>query len=157
MTAGQEGSWTTTRGQKASTTNNIYGIYDLSGGTWEWTAGYIATDVADDNYDKYGGSLKGESNEYKSKYAGTSIKDTDNYLETSNTARLGEAIWETSNSGTGSNSWNGDYSCFPFDIGPFFRWGGSWKMSSGSGTFAYHRGGGYCYFYIGFRAVLVVE
>lgn len=34
----QEGSYSTIQGQKASTTGNIYGIYDLSGGLWEWTS-----------------------------------------------------------------------------------------------------------------------
>ncbi len=76
----------------------------------EWTAGYIELETG--NYQTYGGNLKRESNEYKSKYAGVSDKDIDNYNEIANTTRKGDAIWETSNSGSGSNSWNGGYSCF---------------------------------------------
>ena len=33
--AGCENEWYTANGQKASTTGNMYGIYDMSGGTWE--------------------------------------------------------------------------------------------------------------------------
>ena len=151
------GSWTTSQGQLASSTANTYGIYDLSGGAWEWTAGYIATTSSTDKYNTYGGSLKGESDQYKSKYAGTSATDTDNYAATPNPARVGEAIWETSTSGTGSNSWNSDYSCFPDAGGPFFLRGGGWGDTASAGTFAFPRSNGYCYYFIGFRPVLVVE
>ena len=104
------GSWTTTQGKNASSTKNVYGIYDLSGGLWEWTAGYIATTG---NYETYGGSLKGESNEYKSKYAGTSATDTANYAASPNPARVGEAIWETASRGLSDYAWNDACSIFP--------------------------------------------
>ena len=34
-------SYTTTNGQKASTTGNVYGVYDMSGGSWEYIASYV--------------------------------------------------------------------------------------------------------------------
>ena len=34
--------WNTTNGVKASTTGNIYGIYDMSGGAWEYVMGNMA-------------------------------------------------------------------------------------------------------------------
>ena len=33
--------YNTTLGKLASTTGNVYGIYDMSGGAWEYTAGYL--------------------------------------------------------------------------------------------------------------------
>ena len=30
-------------------TGNIYGIYDMSGGSWEYTASYLNNSYADDN------------------------------------------------------------------------------------------------------------
>ncbi len=43
-------------GQSASNTGTIYGIYDLSGGTWERTAAIINND--NENLNKFGQSLK---------------------------------------------------------------------------------------------------
>lgn len=150
----QTGSWTTLQGQKASTTNNIYGIYDLSGGLWEWAAGYIA---AGDNYTAYGGNLKGENNKYRSKYEGISQTNTENYKEDQNTKRIGEAIWETSISGTGKTSWNGDISYFSYTVEPFFIRGGSWGITAAAGTFAFISAPGCCYYNIGFRPVIIIK
>ncbi len=151
-----EGSWTTSQGQKASTTGNIYGIYDLSGGLWEWTAGYIAPETG--NYQTYGGSLKGESNQYKSKYAGVSATDETNYKETANINRIGEAIWETSTSGAwpSTTAWNSDYTCF-VSTSPFIVRGGTRIDNYAAGMFSFARGTGYNVFDVGFRSVLIVE
>ena len=40
-TAGVTNAYNTENGQKASTTGNIYGIYDISGGAWERVASYV--------------------------------------------------------------------------------------------------------------------
>ena len=151
----QPGSWITSQGQLASTTGNMYGIYDLSGGLWERTAGFIS--VTTGNYAAYGGALKGESDKYRSKYAGTSGLDKDNYSVSPNTDRIGEAIWETSTIGSGSSSWNGDYSCFTFSGSPFFMRGGRWADESNDGLFAFNRTVGSSIYDHGFRAVLVCE
>jgi len=148
------GSWTTAQGQLASTTRNIYGIYDISGGMWEFTAGYIATIG---NYQDYGGSLKGESNRYKSKYAGTNDERPINYNEEVNKSRLGEAIWETSTQGAGSTSWNRDYSSFVSTEAPFLIRGGDYNHTSLAGAFAFHRNYGYCSGWLSFRPVLITE
>ena len=39
--AGCENEWYTILGQKASTTGNMYGIYDMSGGAWEYVMGVM--------------------------------------------------------------------------------------------------------------------
>ena len=151
----QAGSWNSAQGQLASTTGNIYGIYDLSGGLWERTAGFISLTTG--NYAIYGGALKGEADKYRSKYAGTSATDTENYSANPNPSRVGEAIWETSTSVTGSNSWKGDYSFFPDSGAPFFVRGGSWGFGSSAGLFAFGRTAGNCDYSLGFRAVLIAE
>ena len=151
----QAGSWLTTQGQTASTTENIYGIYDLSGGEWEWTSAYIATEG---NYETYGGNLKGESSKYKTKYAGTSATPNTNYNEEANLKRKGDAIVETSVNGADSTTaWNTDYSYFPCTAEPFFLRGGAYQDGSSTGTFVFARTYGYCFPTVGFRAVLVVE
>ncbi len=153
LTENQTGSWTTAEGQKASTTGNIYGIYDLSGGVWECTAGYIATTG---NYETYGGSLKGDSTKYKTKYAGTSDTRTTNYSTSPNPTRVGEAIWETSATGDNSTSWNSDYSYFLSAKYAFSTFGGKWVNELLTGLFAYSGGHGYGHYDVGFRPVLVV-
>ena len=148
----QSGSWTVT--QKQSSTGNIYGIYDLSGGLWEWTAGYIETTG---NFETYAGSLKGESTKYKTKYAGNASSEEQNYLASLNITRVGEAIWETSVAGAGDTSWNKDYSYFMNVNYPFSLRGASYSYGTSSGIFAFSRYGGSCYNIVGFRSVLVVE
>lgn len=100
LRTGQTGSWTTERGKKASTTGNIFGIYDLNGGALEYVAGYV---VGGDWYNDYGGELKGNSTKYKTKYEGTSTSSETNYNK--NSTKKGEAIWETSSAGSGNTSW----------------------------------------------------
>ena len=60
--------WTQKNGTKASSTGTIYGIYDLSGGTWERTAGLVANN--NDNLTNYGSSLlnNGKNNSTSTKY-----------------------------------------------------------------------------------------
>ncbi|MBR3325481.1 MAG: hypothetical protein IKG14_05515 [Clostridia bacterium] len=50
-------------GENASTTSNIYGIYDMSGGLWERTPGYIA--VEQTNLGIYGGEIGYSNNTLK--------------------------------------------------------------------------------------------
>ena len=56
--------WTQKSGTKASTTGTIYGIYDMSGGTWERTAGLVNN--GNENLTKYGQSLMNALNNGKS-------------------------------------------------------------------------------------------
>ena len=43
--------YNTENGQKASTTRNIYGIYDMAGGSWEYTASFLTEGINTDiNY-----------------------------------------------------------------------------------------------------------
>ena len=48
-------TWDQIEGQKSSSTLNMYGVFDLSGGVWERTAGYVANGNGNLNY--YGSSL----------------------------------------------------------------------------------------------------
>ena len=158
-------TWKQTTGQKASSTGNMYGIFDLSGGTWERTAGYVAN--GNGNLKTYGASLAYQDNTLKT----TSTKYVTVYPENEgdsgnidtegknnyavNTKIFGDAIRETSTAGAGSSSWNGDYSCFPALNNPFsIRFGNLW-YTSGAGLFAFHRSDGNSSYLSGFRSVLV--
>ena len=125
-----------------NTTGNITGIYDLSGGAYERTAGYINNN--NPNLTNYGKQLInegeiGKSNKYKTVYAYNASADSDvnNYNIEENKKRVGEAIWETSQSGSGPNSWDEDYSGFPYASSPFSIRGGFFNGNTGAGSFCF--------------------
>ena len=110
-------------GENASTTSNIYGVYDMSGGLWERTPTYVANGHT--NLRKHGenigyenGVQKNVSTKYTTAYSkGTSDGSQKNWE--ANPKIYGEGAFETSTAGTGSNSWNKDYSNFPSNSYPF--------------------------------------
>ena len=143
----------TENGQNASTTRNIYGIYDMSGGSWEYMANYLGSVTRNQFVSKF---LTIES-KYQTPYAGTGATDstadrTLNYE--ANKEKYGDAIWETSNGCNGQYSWNADYSHFPYASNPFFLRGGYYDGGSPTGPFYFDYynglGNGYC----SFRVVL---
>ncbi len=155
---------TTANDNSASTTNNKTGIFDLSGCVWEYTAGYVSN--GDEKLNLYGktyASIETNSNGYKTlstKYATVYPFDSSNlgeqyYKLKSETYGFGDAILETSDRSNTSNSWNSDYSYFPYTSYPFFVRGSSLGNSSFAGTFAFYYYNGNLNRYCGFRSVLV--
>ncbi len=135
---GGKSSYNTEEGQKASTTGNLYGIYDMSGGGYEYVESYLNN--SNSNLTKYGQSLISEttksgsktSTKYVSVYnVASSDIDENNYNESINKARKGEAIWETSTSGSGLTSWFVDASYF-FGVKNSFMTRGGGHNSSGT-------------------------
>ena len=160
--------WTQKSGTKASTTGTIYGIYDMSGGTWERTAGLVNN--GNENLTKYGQSLmnalnNGKSSKYVTVYPhDSSVDKTGANIDTAsaanwkaNTKIYGDGIRETSTAGTGKTSWNTDYSCFPAVYSPFSVRGGCLWDGEGAGLFCFYRSNGVSNFNTGFRSVLVAQ
>ena len=160
--------WTQKSGTKASTTGTIYGIYDMSGGTWERTAGLVNN--GNENLTKYGQSLmnalnNGKSSKYVTVYPhDSSVDKTGANIDTAsaanwkaNTKIYGDGIRETSTAGTGKTSWYGDYSYFPAVYSPFGVRGGSLWDGEGAGLFSFSRNIGSSVYDVGFRSVLVAQ
>ena len=170
-------TWNQKNGTKASTTGSIYGIYDMSGGTWERTAGYVANnnehlkeygkDIA---YDKDSLSLRTVSTKYTTVYPyedstdNVKIENTDENLEIAsknnwivNTLIYGDAIRETSTAGIENMSWYSDDSHFPGLFHPFICRGGNFAYEIYSGLFAFARNDSYSGFNSGFRAVIILS
>ena len=160
--------WTQKSGTKASTTGTIYGIYDMSGGTWERTAGLVNN--GNENLTKYGQSLmnalnNGKSSKYVTVYPhDSSVDKTGANIDTAsaanwkaNTKIYGDGIRETSTAGTGKTSWHTDYSYFPAVYGPFSIRSGDLWGGEGAGLFDFHRVSGNSSFNNGFRSVLVAQ
>ena len=163
--------WTQKNGTAASSTGTIYGIYDMSGGTWERTAGLVNNENR--NLTTYGSQVipdlnNGKSTRYITVYPhdsskdSTSITNTDANLNTAsqanyvkNTKIYGDGIRETSTAGTGKSSWYSDYSYFACLAYPFFFRGGYYGHTSGAGLFYFYRASGNSDYGGGFRTVLV--
>ncbi len=117
-------------GVKASTTGNIYGIYDMAGGAWEETAAYIDNKAGEDSLELYAQSLKNAPDYAKDVYA-ASTEDTQRSNYIANKAIYGDAIWETSclesNAGkeNGNFAWHDNFVDFPYSDVPIIYRGGS--------------------------------
>ena len=159
--------WTEKDGQTASCTGTIYGIYDMSGGTWERTAAIVNNGNDSGNLNTYGKAImnalnNGKSSEYVTVYpkgetSGQSIDDASKSNYTANTKIYGDAIRETSTAGLGQTSWYSDYSYFAGLYVPFFARGGNYWDRSGAGLFYFGRHAGGSSYYAGFRSVLVAQ
>ena len=160
--------WTQKSGTKASTTGTIYGVYDMSGGTWERTAGLVNN--GNENLATYGQSLlnalnNGKSSKYVTAYPFDSSVDKNGAnIDTASTANwkantkiYGDGIRETSTAGTGKTSWYTDYSYFPAVGGPFSLRGGSFWNGEGAGLFFFFRSSGNSSYNDGLRSVLVAQ
>ena len=165
-------AWNQTGGELASTTGTIYGIYDMSGGTWERSASLVNN--GNSRLNEFASSLMyslkdGKSSEYVTVYeTDTSVDNTEvswTYENLSKTneanykknTKYGDAIKETSTAGIENTSWNGDYSYFAGLYAPLFIRGGVYWDRSGSGLFYFSRNGGSSNYANGFRSVLVAQ
>ena len=159
--------WTEKDGQTASCTGTIYGIYDMSGGTWERSAAIVNNGNDSGNLNTYGKAImnalnNGKSSEYVTVYPtgeskGQSLDDASKSNYAANTKIYGDAIRETSTAGLDQTSWHSDYSYFVGADSPFFLRGGDYWDRSGAGLFSFIRVGGGSVYHTGFRSVLVAQ
>ena len=157
--------WNEKNGTAASCTGTIYGIYDMSGGTWERSAAIVNN--GNGKLNTYGKAImnalnNGKSSEYVTVYpkgetSGQSLDDASKSNYTANTKIYGDAIRETSRAGVGQTSWYDDYSYFVGAYSPFFRRGGYCWYTSGAGLFCFGRDAGSSSYNDGFRSVLVAQ
>ena len=110
------GAYNTTLGKDASTTNNIYGIYDMSGGAYEYVMGVYTNTIGESGF--------------------SSLPDTKYYNNYTETSYTGHALTETKN-------WYSDSAGFVDSIRPWFRRGGHYGSSTGAGVFNFYSNGGY--------------
>lgn len=148
-----QNAYNTVNGQKASTTYNIYGVYDMSGGAYEYTAAYVNNAHA--NLITYGSAILDADIRYKNIY---SVGATDSQLANYNANKnvIGDAIYETSSSYSGSNSWYGDSSFMPYTSYIWFARGGNYSDQAKAGLFAYASSFGNATTNHTFRPVVIV-
>ena len=145
----------------ASTTNNYSGIYDISGGAFEYVMGYTtgATTVGGSS------SITGLYSNFFSDNVYT--KYWDRYTSTANTNYnnriLGDATGEMGPFGSEKDpdgatryksSWYKDHAHFAYSSNPWFGRGGYWLNGTASGAFAFADSTGGAYTSISSRIVL---
>ena len=112
----------TSAGMKASTTGNIYGIYDFVGGALEYVSAYVnngESEVATN-----GGSLQNASTLYLSQAYSEGASDTSTNNYEANASVRGDGIYEVSLDGT--YAWGSNEIDYPSGNMPFFARGGSY-------------------------------
>lgn len=113
-------------GEEASTTGNITGIYDMAGGSWEYTSAYVNN--GNSSLNDYGRSVVNADGRYKNIYTVSSDSSANNYSDAIN--RKSDAIYETSSSSSSYNAWYSGLSQMPSGQNPFFGRGGNNTLRS---------------------------
>ncbi len=159
-------SYTTTLGQSTSTTGNITGIYDLSGGSWEymmgnmvWTNGQpmVGSATTNNMNSAFTGILvKGTS--FTGTYAFPSKRYYDKYsYGESNTqytrGKLGDATKEMAPTGIHGN-WYADYASFIYSNSSWFVRGGNHSAGTNAGLFYFGHDTGLSNINVSTRAVV---
>ena len=134
-----------TKGVLASTTGNVYGVYDMSGGAWEYVMGNMSSTA--DTYTFYGnesGFASSWYNDYSNqKYVNTYANGTtSNDQSAYNRGRLGDATGEVVLSTGGKGGWYNDIAYFPYYGDSWFIRGGYYGYGSSAGVFGFGNGDG---------------
>ena len=147
---GSGNAYVTNVGQ--STTGTVHGVYDMSGGAWEYVAAYVNN--GNSNLTNYGSSLVNGDAKTKNVYSKGSSDSRDNNYS-ANSGKYGDAVYETSaNGNSSSSSWYGDYSYFPNTSNPFFKRGGNYNNGTNAGVFYFNNNNGNSNSNNSFRVVL---
>ncbi|HHX33226.1 MAG TPA: hypothetical protein GX713_03270 [Mollicutes bacterium] len=153
--------YNTLDGVKSSTTHNIYGVYDMSGGAWDIVMGNYNDLVGNSNFlkqklieDKYINKYFTENKQILNSF-GMNYVDAvygDAFFETSyNAARYNGSSYINNN----YSSWNYDQSHIPHLNQPWFYRGNRWGGRRANGIFSYSNTSGTPFEGISFRPVLM--
>ena len=104
------GTYNTTLGKDASTTKNIYGIYDMSGGAWDYVMGVNNKTISSSGF--------------------SSLPDTKYYNNYTGSSYTGHALTETA-------GWYSDIASFVSSSYPWFIRGGYFISSTDAGVFSF--------------------
>ena len=162
--SGVTNAYNTSNGMQASTTGNITGVYDMSGGAYEYTAAYVNNGHSNLTDANYGKSVYEAAARYKDVYQSTSTSGSGdtregNYaLSTPINGKYGDAVYETSNSTASpyTNSWYLDCSSFPYISYIFFHRGGHHRFPTEAGILDFNNYTGNISGEISFRVVLPI-
>ena len=143
-------AYNTTNGMKASTTGNIYGIYDMSGDSWEYVMGNMLNS-SNAFYSSGAGFSNIPTSKYYDKYKYDSSSNT-----THTRGKLGDATKETLKVfGSYTGGWYGDYAIFLNSSSSWLSRGGGFSDGSYAGMFYFDDDNGVNGYSLSTRAVMV--
>ena len=148
-------AYNTEIGYKASTTGNITGIYDMSGGAWEYMASYIDSELGNSGFTSDPVTTYGK--EYFDKYSNTStVTSYNNRILGDATGEMGPFYYYKDGDGNTRyhNSWYADDSFFVDSGYPWFHRGGLYNSGVIASQFYFARFKGGTDSGVGFRLVL---
>ena len=126
-------AYNTALGKDASTTGTIYGIYDMSGGAYEYVMGVRA----DSNGNPRSGYNSSQNSGFTgmlydgTTYTGVALPDSKYYNLYTSSSYTGHALTETKN-------WYSDFASFVGSISPWFVRGGNYNNNTIAGVFYYN-------------------
>ena len=150
-------AYNTDIGYLASTTGNISGVYDMSGGAWEYVSAYITGKPGSSGFSTT--TIANYDSKYFDTYNAASTLTTYQYRILGDaTGEMGpfKSYLDGDNSSRWHSSWYGDYSGFVDSSNPWFSRGGNYTDGVLAGAFYFSRGAGGTDSYDGFRLVLSV-
>ena len=148
-------AYNTSIGYLATTTGNISGIYDMSGGAHEYVASYMSGQLGSSGFSAT--TLANYDSKYYDVYSSSSTMTSYQYRILGDaTGEMGpfKTYLDGDNNSRYHNSWYGDLSRFVDSAYPWFLRGGHYDHGVLAGQFYFYRGTGGAYTYIGFRLVL---
>ena len=140
---------------RSSTTGNLYGIYDMSGGDWEYVMGNTAVSTSTYSWQTESSGLS----EPESKYYDSYVNPENDYQNNSHyNGKIGDATREIlKDFGNGLGGWFDDIAYFPGSVHVFFGRGGMYKDKQNAGIFLYGRSNGSACIYCSFRPVITKD
>ena len=137
-----------------STTRNIYGVYDMSGGASEYVMGNMVK-ASREFYSSYAGFSSAPDAKYYDKYTYSTSTTTHGR------GKLGDATKETLSSfGSTSGGWYSDFAYFPYSGNSWFTRGRYYSyhsFGSADGVFNFDRDNGRALSSISARAVVCIR
>ena len=159
--SGTKNAYNTITGAKASTTGNVYGIYDMSGGANEYAASFDK--LGSNTYvvgSSYGLNMTQEAKDSSGNYVSTKYitaysngTSTDYGTSIYTIGKTGDSTKEAY-IGSGSTGWFSDSSYFVHSSNAFFIRGGTCIGGFSAGVFRSYYYNGASYSYNSFRAAL---
>ena len=139
--------YTTITGEKASTTENLYGVYDMSGGAYEYVMGNSSVSSGEFKFNTSDSKINttwyelNNNKKYLDEYAYASTQTSANQ-QAYNRGRLGDATGEVILSSGGYGAWYADGAHFASSSSSWFYRGGYNDDASIAGIFNFDRGSG---------------
>ena len=148
-------AYNTINGFKASTTENITGVYDMSGGAWEYMASYITGKLGSSGFSTT--TLDIYDSKYFDQYNASSNETSYQYRILGDaTGEMGifKKFIDNDNNSRYHSSWYGDFSSFVDSTYPWLTRGGIFSNGMIGGSFYFSRFTGANNTYGTFRIVL---